>query len=410
MAGPLEGIRVVDLTANVMGPYATLQLADMGADVWKIEPPVGDAMRNVGPSRHRGMGSVFMHLNRNKRSVALDLKKPAGIDLLLRMIDEADVLVYSLRPQAMQRLGLSYDDVRARNPRIVYCGAFGFGQDGPYAARPAYDDLIQAASGSAAAQGRKIGPPQYAATPVGDRGVGLALAMAVLAALVARERTGVGQAVEVPMFETFAHLVMSDHLYGLTFDPPIGEWGYARSMDPKRRPFETADGRFVAVNLYIDKHWQAFFELSGHAALIDDPRFVDVHARQEHQGQLYDFLIETMRTKSADEWLDLLVAADIPAIEAHTPESLLSDKHMTAVGFFVDEEHPSEGKVRGMAPAARFNGARGEIRYPAPRLGEHSANVLAELGIDEEDVARLVSSGVVSVPEPADHPNLAGLS
>lgn len=402
MAGPLEGIRVLDLTANVMGPYATLQLADMGADVWKIEPPSGDAMRNVGPSRHRGMGAVFLHLNRNKRSIALDLKSTAGQAVLHRMLDSADVLVYSLRPQAMERLGLSYSAVRARNPGIVYCGAFGFGQDGPYAARPAYDDLLQAASGAAAAQGRRVEPLEYAVTPFCDRAVGLAAGMAVTAALVARGRTGQGQEVEVPMFETFTQLVMGDHMYGLTFDPPIGDWGYARSMDPKRRPFETSDGRYVAVNMYIDKHWHRFFDLSGHAEMKSDARYADVHARQENQSELYDFLAEVMLTKSADDWLDLLVRADIPAIEAHTPLSVLTDRHMRAVGFFTHEDHPSEGRIRAMKPPHKFNGVRGEIRCPAPRLGENTEEILSETGLGPAEIRELLEERVAVSDRRAD--------
>ena len=395
MTGPLEGVRILDLTSNFMGPFASLLLADLGADVIKVESPDGDTTRGVGPSRHHGMGAIFLHLNRNKRSLALDLKAPGGIAALRRMIRESDVLMYSLRPAAMRRLGLSYPEAREINERIIYCGMFGFGQDGPYADRPAYDDLIQAAVGMPVLQSRKLGEPGYVATAIADRVVGMAASNAVSAALYRRERTGVGQEVQVPMFETFAQFVLGDHLYGHTFDPPIGDWGYARMMNADRRPYRTLDGDYLGVNIYVDKHWHRFFELAGRPELKEDPRFADITGRTENIGMLYELVATTLASKTADEWLGLLTRADIPVIRMHTPESILEDPHMAAVGFFIDEDHPSEGRLRGLGIPQKWSDSSPELRYHAPRLGEHSAQVLSEFGLDPGEIDILVRSGAV---------------
>ncbi|SPC18438.1 CaiB/BaiF CoA transferase family protein [Cupriavidus taiwanensis] len=399
MSGPLEGVRILDLTSNFMGPYASLLLADMGADVCKIESPEGDTTRKVGPSRTPGMGAIFLHLNRNKRSLVLDLKKPSGIAALRRMLRSADVLLYSLRPQAMARLGLSYEDVRAKNPRILYCGAFGFGQNGPYASRPAYDDLIQAAVGLPVLQSRKAGPPAYVATAIADRVVGMATSNAVAMALYRRERTGQGQAVEVPMFETFAHFVMGDHLYGHTFVPPIGDWGYARMMTAERRPYRTQDG-YVGVQIYTDRHWQRFFEICGDAAMASDARFADIHGRTQHIQELYAFLGRTFETRPTAEWIRLMWAADIPIIEMNTPETLLEDPHMTTLGFFAEEDHPSEGRIRTIGIPQQWSESPPSLRHPAPRLGEHSAVLLAEYGFSVAEVRDMLACGAAREPAP----------
>jgi crotonobetainyl-CoA:carnitine CoA-transferase CaiB-like acyl-CoA transferase len=396
MAGPLTGVKVLDLTSNFMGPYASLLLADMGADVVKVEAPAGDTTRGIGPRRNAGMGAIFLHLNRNKRSIAIDLKRDDAAAAMRRMVEQADVLMYSLRPQAMAKLGLSYEDLREVNPRLIYCGAFGFGQGGPYAARPAYDDLIQAAVGMPVLQSRKQGAPQYVATAIADRVVGMALANAVSMALYERERSGMGQEVQVPMFETFAHFAMGDHLYGHTFIPSIGESGYARMMNPDRRPYETQDG-YVGVNVYTDKHWHRFFEISGHPEMSGDPRFRDIEGRTHNIALLYDFLAQVFATKTTAEWLDLLTEGDIPAIEMHTPETLLDDAHMRAVGFFVEEEHPTEGLLRSLGIAQTWSRTAPELRHPAPPLGANSAEVLAEYGFTAPEIDALVSSGSVRV-------------
>ncbi|WP_250516896.1 CoA transferase [Caballeronia sp. INDeC2] len=392
MAGPLDGVRILDLTSNFMGPYASLLLADMGADVCKIESREGDTTRGVGPCRHRGMSAIFLHLNRNKRSIVLDLKHERGAAALQRMIRQADVVIYSLRPASMARLGIAYSDVREMNPRIVYCGAFGFGQNGPYADRPAYDDLIQAGVGMPVLQARKSGEPEYVATAVADRVVGMALCSAVSMALYRREKSGVGQEVEVPMFETFAHFVMGDHLYGHTFVPPIGDWGYARMMNGDRRPYRTLDG-YIGVNVYADHHWRRFFVLSGHPEMADDPRYTDIHARTQHIADLYAFLARTFETKTTAQWMTLLVEADIPVIEMNTPATLLDDPHMKQTGFFAEEEHPSEGRLRSIGIAQRWSESAPALRHPAPRLGEHTVQLLHEYGFGRDEIEDILLSG-----------------
>lgn len=392
MAGPLAGVRVLDLTSNFMGPYASLLLADMGADICKIEAPTGDPTRGVGPCRNPGMSAIFLHLNRNKRSAVLDLKHPEAARALRTMIASADVVLHSLRPKAMAKLGLAYDDVREINPRIIYCGAFGFGQNGPYADRPAYDDLIQAAVGMPVLQARKVGPPAYVATAIADRLVGMASCNAVAMALYYREKTGHGQSVEVPMFETFAHFVLGDHLYGHTFEPPIGDWGYARMMSTERRPYETLDG-YLGVNIYNDRHWQRFFLAVGRPDMAEDPRYGTIYGRTENIAYLYQFLADTFKTRSTAEWLRLLTEADIPVIEMNTPGTLLQDPHMQAVDFFQMQQHPSEGLLRMLGIPQRWSKSAPEQRYPAPRLGEHTVQLLTEYGLSPEQARQVVQAG-----------------
>lgn len=392
MAGPLSGVRILDLTSNFMGPYASLLLADMGTDICKIESRQGDTTRGVGPARNKGMSVIFLHLNRNKRSMVLDLKTGSGLAALKRMIGSADVLLHSLRPKSMEKLGLAYEQVQKVNPRIIYCGGFGFGQRGPYADRPAYDDLIQAASGMPMIQARKSGPPSYVATAIADRVVGMAMSTAVAMALYRREKTGRGQSVEVPMFETFSHLVMGDHLYGLTFEPPIGDWGYARMMNADRRPYRTRDG-YIGVNVYTDAHWQRFFRLSGHPEMAEDSRFADIYGRTQHIAELYGFLARTFETKTTEEWLSLLTEADIPVIRMNTPDTLLNDPHMQAVGFFGTEQHPSEGTIRTIGIPQDWSESKPELRYPAPRLGEHTVQLLEEYGFSRQEAQALLDDG-----------------
>ena len=250
--GPLKGIKVIDMTTVLMGPYATQMLGDYGADVIKVESHDGDVTRQIGPTRHPGMGPVFLNTNRNKRSICLDLKKPAGREAVLRLIKSADVLVYNVRPQAMARLNLGYDVVSEINPRLIYAGVFGFGQDGPYAAKPAYDDLIQGATALPALMAQTAdGVPRYVPNALVDRIVGLTAVGAISASLVDRNRTGRGQRVDIPMFETMAGFVMGDHMGGLTYEPPLDKGGYARHLSPDRRPYRTSDG-YICVIVYND--------------------------------------------------------------------------------------------------------------------------------------------------------------
>ena len=399
MSGPLTGVRVIDLTSIILGPYATQILGDLGADVVKIESPEGDNMRHGAPMKSPGMGHIFLHLNRNKRSVVLDLKKPQGREALLRLAASADVLVYNVRPQAMARLGLTYDDVRAVNERIIYVGAYGFAQDGPYAAKPAYDDLIQGMVAlptllKLAGADR----PRFVPSTVADRITGLNTVNAITSALFYRERSGKGQAVEVPMFESLAQFVLGDHMSGKTFEPPIASMGYSRMLAPDRNPYATKDG-YLCLLMYNDKQWRAFFRLLGREEMFEsDERFATQRRRSEHFAETYAFVAEQIRTRTSAEWLDALTAADIPVMPLNTLEGLLEDEHLNRTGFFSTFEHPSEGTLRTMRVPSHWSESEpGEMR-PAPRLGEHSAEVLREAGYSEGDIEAMIAAGVTRRP------------
>jgi crotonobetainyl-CoA:carnitine CoA-transferase CaiB-like acyl-CoA transferase len=392
MPGPLSGVKVLDLTTVVMGPFATQILAELGADVIKVEPHEGDNMRDVGPMKSRGMGHFHLHLNRGKRCLVLDLKQPAGRAALLRLIPGTDVLVYNVRPQAMARLGLSYDDVRAANPRIIYVGAYGYSQRGPYAAKAAYDDLIQGATGLPSLTSQKgTQQPRYAPINLADRVTGLHAVYAVTTALFHRERTGQGQAVEVPMFESLAQFVLGDHLAGLSWDPAIGPTGYPRLEH--RRPYATKDGH-LCVLVYNNKQWKSFLEAVGKPELLADSRFSTQGKRAEHIGEIYDFLAGWMRERTTAEWIALLEAADIPVSPMNSVAEVVSDPHLAQSGFFAAEDHPSEGRLRAMRTPTDWSESPPEPQRPAPRLGEHSAEVLREAGYSDREIAELAQRGV----------------
>jgi crotonobetainyl-CoA:carnitine CoA-transferase CaiB-like acyl-CoA transferase len=398
MTGPLAGVRVVDLSTMLMAPYATQILGDMGADVVKVEAPEGDAVRGIGPMRNPGMGPIFLQVNRSKRSVVLDLKRPEGLQAVRDLIARADVLVYNLRPQSMARLGLDYPSVAQLAPGIVYAGLFGYGQDGPYAARPAFDDLIQGAVAvpwlAHLADGRT---PAYAPTAIVDRGVALWAVGQITAALFHRSRTGQGQRIDVPMFEMMASFVLGDHLGGQAFEPPLGPAGYRRMLNPHRRPYPTRDG-FVCAMIYTDRHWRSFFRALGRERDFEqDPRYRTMTSRTEHIETLYRELAELLQTRTTAEWLELLNGADIPAMPLHTLESLLADPHLAATGFFGQEEHPSEGRLRTMAYPSTWSATQPAASRPAPRLGEHSAAVLREAGYTDERIEALVRAGATRV-------------
>lgn len=394
----LNGIRVLDLTAYLLGPFATQILGDMGADIIKVESHEGDIVRGIGPTRSPGMGGIFQQNNRNKRSVVLDLKQPAGRDALLRLAATADVFVYNVRPAAMARLGLSYEALAAVNPGIVYVGAVGFGQDGPYAARPALDDLMQGMSGIAGLYARASGgEPRYIPLAMADRYTGTVLVNAILGALVHKLRTGQGQALEVPMFESLVQGVLGDHLMGHSFDPPLGPPGYPRHLSPDRRPFRTLDGWLCAF-LISDGQWRAVLERLGQPELLQDPRFATLQARTEHSREVYAWLDATFRTRTTEQWLALLGEADVPAGPLHTLESLLEDTHLKAVGFFQRLEHPTEGTLVTLRPPSRWSRTPPEVRRAPPRLGEHSSELLAEAGYSGAEIAELVAAGVTLAP------------
>jgi crotonobetainyl-CoA:carnitine CoA-transferase CaiB-like acyl-CoA transferase len=383
MAGPLAGIRILDLTTVVMGPFATQILGDLGADVIKVEAPGGDSMRNIGPFAHPGMGPMYMQANRNKRGIVLDLKQPEDKAALLELAKQVDVLVYNIRPGPMRRLGLDYETLSRHNPGLIMCGAFGFGEGGPYAGRPAYDDILQAASGLSSVFQRVNGTPSYAPVNISDRAVGLYLALALSSALVHKARTGEGQAIEIPMFETMAQFVLGDHIGGELFRPALGETGYKRLLSRQRGPYPTRDGHLCVV-VYTDEQWRRFSAMIGVPDLVaNDPRFASMQERTLRADEMGEFLARQLPSKTTAEWLRLFEQADIPASPVNAIDDLFTDPHLDAVGFWQEMEHPSEGRVRVTRPVGTWSRTQPEVRRLAPRLGEHTREVLDEfLGPD----------------------------
>ena len=398
MSGPLDGVKVIEMSTMLMAPYATQILGDMGADVVKIESPAGDPVRGIGPLRNPGMGAIFLNVNRSKRSIVLDLKHPDGHAAALDLVKGADVVVCNVRPQAMTRLGLDYAAMAKVNPRIIYASLFGYGQSGPYAAKPAFDDLIQGAIAvpwlSHMADG---GEPRYSPTAIVDRGVALWAVGQISAALYSRDRTGQGVQIEIPMFEMMASFVLGDHLSGHTFDPPLGAMGYPRMLNPDRRPYPTKDG-FVCAMVYTDRHWRSFFKALGREDEFErDPRYSSMTSRTENIVALYKELAHLLVTRTTAEWLAFFDEADIPAMPLHSPDTLTADPHLQATDFFSFVDHPSEGRLRQMAFPSTWSTSQPQPGRHAPRLGEHSIEVLKEAGFSDERIAMLLSGGVTAV-------------
>ncbi len=374
---PLSGIRILDLSTVILGPYAAQMLAEYGADVIKIEPPEGDATRRTGPSTEPGMGAFFLGVNRGKRSVVLDLKRPGDRERMLTLIDSADVLMHSIRPQKLAAIGLDAAAVRARNPKLVYVGLHGFAEDGPYGGMPAYDDIIQGMSGCAGLMERQTGTPQYLPMIAADKTCGLAAVGAILAALLQRARTGEGATVEVPMLETMVSFNLVEHLYGEQFDPPCGGMGYPRLLNPFRKPYKTTDG-YVCAMPYTDAHWQRFFTEAGRADLAADPRFADITERTKNIVALYELAEQILAQRSTAQWLQVLDRLEIPASRMNRLEDLAADPHLVETGFFETIDDPAMGRLRFAGVPVKFNGQRPPVRM-APRLGEHTDEVLHEV-------------------------------
>jgi crotonobetainyl-CoA:carnitine CoA-transferase CaiB-like acyl-CoA transferase len=395
MSGPLDGIRVLDLTTVQMGPWCTRIIADLGADVIKVEAPEGDSSRYTGVPRHRGMSGSFQHNARGKRSIAVDLKQPAAQQAVLRLVPTVDAFASNIRPAALARLGLDYESVKQANPSIVYLSMVGYGSAGRYAGRPAYDDLIQAAAAIPMLLQRSTGQPRFIPMAAIDRIVGSAAANALLAGLLARARNGTGQMIEVPMFETVAQFVLAEHMQGQTFDPPTSPAGYPRTLSPHRRPYPTKDG-FIAVLPYNDGQWRRFFEAVGKADILQsDPRFADIASRTANIDALYEMIGEELKHRTTEEWLGLLRHHDIPCMRPHTLETLLDDPHLADAGFFRWEEHPSEGRIRTMREPSTWSETKPPTGRFAPRLGQHTREILAEAGFDAEAIAALIAEQVV---------------
>jgi crotonobetainyl-CoA:carnitine CoA-transferase CaiB-like acyl-CoA transferase len=394
--GPLAGVRVLDLTSVLMGPYATQILADLGADVIKIEGPAGDTTRFIPPGPDPSRGAMFLNVNRGKRSLALDLKQPSARAAVLKLAQDADVFIHSMRAQAIARLGLDYAAVSAANPRIVYANLYGFGRNGPYRDHPAYDDIVQAASGIVDLQARlSNGEPTYAATVIADKVAGLTGTYAVIAALFARERSGVGQEIEVPMFETLVSFTALEHLCGSLFEPPVGPPEYPRATSPSRKPYRTADGH-IGVMIYNDKQWQAFFRELGDPEWSRDPMFASMRSRTENISAALAQVARELETRTSAEWMELFRRAEIPATPIASLSDLLHDPHLSETGFWEDRETDA-GHLRFPGIPTSFSQTPGEIGDPGPTLGADSRAILAEGGFDEAEIEAMIASGAVMV-------------
>jgi crotonobetainyl-CoA:carnitine CoA-transferase CaiB-like acyl-CoA transferase len=390
--GPLAGIRVIDVTSVVLGPYATQMLGDLGADVIKIEPKDGDSTRQIGPSRNPGMAAYFATLNRNKRSVVLDLKRPAAKQALRRLVETADVFVHNMRPGAAKRLGLDYPSLAAGNPRIVHASAAGFRKDSSARDDPAFDDLIQGLSGAAFLNAGPDGAPRYFPTVLVDKLTGVMLASMIGMALFHRERTGVGQQVHVPMMETMVGFLLVEHFWSGVFGEPEKGLGYPRMMTPHRKPYATRDG-FISVIALTDAHWEKLFAAMGRSALIEDPRFCSIAARSAHVDALYSTLTQGMTQRTTAEWLAILREADIPCGAANTLQDLMSNDYLQETGFFKQMQHPVDGKVVLPAFAAEFSATPPSVRCLWPTLGQHTHEVLREAGFSAEEIAAITDAG-----------------
>lgn len=390
--GPLKGFRILDLTTVLFGPFGTQTLGDWGAEVIKIESLTGDTWRTSGQFRNRGMSGQFMAANRNKRSLALDLKHPDGKAVLCRLITTADALVSNIRPAGLERLGFGYEACKALNPKIIYASATGFGQDGPWRARPAFDEIIQAASGFASAMGTDE-EPAFVPSLIGDKLCGMALTSAVTAALLHRERTGEGQMVEVPMLETLAAFNSIEMFGGYAFVPPIGPSGYKRMK--ARRPVRTKDG-WLTMLPYSGENWCAFFEAVGHPGCIEEFSVRDPVARAQNIDKIYDRMREIAPTRTTAEWEALLLRIDVPHAAFAKLTEVAEQPHLKAVGMFPEIDHPTEGKIRQARPPARFSGSPAGIHRLPPQLGQHTREVLREAGYGTDEIETLIARKAVA--------------
>ncbi len=373
----LEGIKVLDMTSVVFGPYATQVLADLGAEVVKVEANIGDQLRYSGkPAKSRAMAPSFLALNRGKKSALLDLKQEEDAEVMRGLVAEADVFIHNVRGRAIAKLGFDYEAVKQINEQIIYVHCVGFGSDGPYAGLQAYDDLIQGATGATSLASRVDGDPRPRFMPslIADKVAGLHAAYATLAAITHKLRTGRGQHVEVPMFEAFASFMLKEHMAGKTFEPPVGSLLYDRQVDPDRQPFPTADG-YITIVPYTDDSWITLYELLGMPELLEDERFNSPRNRMINMHYMYQGVARKTPEKTTEEWITLLRAARIPCMPARDIDDILGDPHLQESGFFQRREHPSEGPIHEMREASQFSDWDGALRSPAPLPGEHTEEI-----------------------------------
>ncbi|MCP5152061.1 MAG: CoA transferase [Chromatiales bacterium] len=396
--GPLDGVRVVDLTTVVVGPICTRTLADQGADVIKVESPGGDLLRTMAHgSRNVGMSGKFINFNRNKRSICLDLKQTDGMEAMHRLLERADVFVSNVRPAALERAGLDPASLGDRYPRLIHCAIVAFGRGGRYYNRPAYDPIVQSLSGVASTLERATGEPRFVPMVMTDHVTGLIAAQCIGFALYRRERTGRGEAIEVPMLENMASFVASEHLGAATFEPAEGPTGDGRLLSPHYRPLPTRDG-YITVGPNTNAQAFAFFEAIGRPELRDDPRFDSAAARTANAAAYFEVRASGLLQRTTAEWLEIFERLDVPAAPYNRIEDLFTDPHLADVGFFATWEHPSEGTIWRTRVANTFSAGMREAHGHAPRLGEHGREILAELGFADGDVEAMIGAGAVRVP------------
>jgi crotonobetainyl-CoA:carnitine CoA-transferase CaiB-like acyl-CoA transferase len=395
---PLKGLRVLDLTSVVVGPVCTWRLGQYGAEIIKLESPEGDLMRGLGGQSPTGQHSgAYLHFNRGKRNICLDLKQPGALEVVARLVETADVVVANMRPQALARLGLDAATVRARHPEKIYCLITGYGTDGPYAGRPTYDSVVQAVTGMAGLMQARDGEPAYVPMLVCDHVAGEIAAGAILAAVVERKTSGQGCSIEVPMFETMAAFVLQQHLAQHSFDPPVGPAGDQRLLNPHNKPVQTADG-WISFTINTDPQVRAFLQATDRTHLLDDPRFTSVASRARHVAAWFEVRGAALTSRSTAEWLAVLQAADIAAQPCHTLETLPLDPHLQAVGLIDHEQHPTEGRTASIRASIRVDDGTLDRRAPAQPRGADTRALLLELGYNAADVDALLASGSAQVP------------
>ena len=392
--GPLSGVKIVDLSTIVFGPYGSQIMADLGADVIKVESGHGDNMRLPGNSPKRGMGPLYLALNRNKKSLKLELKNPKALAAMRKLLEDADVFYTNVRKAGLERLGLGYDAVKAINLSIVYVHCTGFGEDGPYGGKLAYDDVVQAASGFADLLPRVDGnpAPRYVPSLIADKTAGLHAAYATMAGLFHKERHGEGQFIEVPMFETFTSFHMIENLYDYSFVPPRGNIAYDRSIDPNRRPFKTLNG-YISIVPYAPDHWQRIMDFGGIDNILDDPRFSTFEIRTKNIGILYGMVEEITKTKTSEEWFELLEEIGLPCMRVNRMEEVLDDVHLQQTNFFQQRHHSDVGDYLSVKHPVKFSATPASVRNDAPRLGEHNNEILSGLGYSEADISEILGDG-----------------
>jgi formyl-CoA transferase len=391
--GPLAGIKVLDLASVIMGPVAAQHLADMGADVIKVEAPEGDLTRSLGPRKSADMGAVFITCNRNKRSIVLDLKQPRAREVLYRLVAGSDVLLHSIRSEPARKIGLTYEALRQHNERLIYCHVKGYADEGAYGGQPAFDDTMQAESGLAMLQTVVAGEPRYFPSSIVDKICAIHAAYAVMVALFERQHSGLGQQVELPMFETITHFNLTEHLWGEAFEPPRGPMGYESVRKGIRKPYPTKDGH-LAFLPYSDLHWRKFFRVIGRPELAEDPRFSTFHARQKNYDDVFGIVRETLRERTTAEWVQLFGDQDIPMSAVNRIEDLLEHPHLQSVDFWKKMEHPTEGTLRMASNPIKLQRTPASIRRLPPRLGEHTREVLREFEFRGDEIDQLLQEKV----------------